>query len=265
MITQLSRRAWRALHRIRDTTRAEVAGDAGLDVGQPGGWIAERVRGRTFMDVGGGWEPAAQRVSAALAGGARTATRAAAAPIDDPSWQAFDAWCTGHDVHGCGRAVLDLAEPPDDCTALAHDVVHCAGVLQHLPDPYRALTSLGRVTRDTLVVTGMVVPARVENAAGTLEFSSDRGVFVPSLAATTRAVMAAHFDALGLIVAGVNAPMDGCGAWRWPDGAPNRGPWWWLMSPAYLRGLIAAAGFEVVDGCWTWEQRAYSVLARVPR
>ncbi|MEO8839533.1 MAG: hypothetical protein ABI351_12575 [Herbaspirillum sp.] len=72
--------------------------------------------------------------------------------------------------------------------------------------------------------------------------------------------MATHFDKLCLSVGAVNTPLNE--PWRWPDGTPNYGPWWWLMSPAFLRGMIEVAGFIVEDECWSWEGPSYSFLAR---
>ena len=196
----------------------------------------------------------------ALRAGARTATMADIAPFDHPLWQDFDAYCEERGVRGYGRARLDVVEPPDDCAGLVHEVVHCSGIIYHVPDPYRMLANLRRLTGEYLILTSMVVPERIENGMGVLEFPADRAVFVPSLCEATRRVVAAHFDALQLSVGGVNAPLDE--PWRWPDDTPNYGPWWWLMSPAYLRGLIDVAGFEVQRECWSWEQRSCSFLAQ---
>lgn len=223
-------------------------------------WIEEHVRGKSFMDVGGLWGTRNEKVSLALRSGARTATMADIAPFRDKLWADFDAYCRARDVTGYGRAHLDVVELPDDCSGLTHDVVHCSGIIYHVPDPYRVLANLHRLTREWLILTSMVVPEHIDNAAGTVEFPAERAVFVPALGEATRAVVARHFDALGLQVGGINQELTE--AWRWPDGTPNYGPWWWLLSPAHLRALLRVAGFEIADECWSWEQRSYSFLAR---
>lgn len=223
-------------------------------------WIEAVVRDKSFMDVGGLWGTRNEKVSLALKSGARTATMADIAPLGHQLWQDFDAHCGQLGVRGYGRARVDIMELPDDASGLMHDVVHCSGIIYHVPDPYRVLANLRRLAREHVILTSMVVPEHIENSVGSAEFPPDQAAFVPSLRADTRAVVAAHFDALGLSVGAVNKPLDE--PWRWPDGKPNYGPWWWLMSPAYLRGLAVAAGFDVEDECWSWEQRSYSFLAR---
>lgn len=222
-------------------------------------WIETIVRGRSFMDVGGLWGTRNEKVSVALRAGARTATMADIAPFGHQLWQDFDTYCEERGVRGYGRAQLDVVELPGDCSGLVHDVVHCSGIIYHVPDPFRMLANLRRLTGEYLILTSMVVPERIKNSTGVVEFPADQAVFVPSLRTATRAVVAAHFDALALSVMAVNKPL--AEPWRWPDGTPNYGPWWWLMSPAYLRGLLEVAGFAVEDECWSWEQRSYSFLA----
>lgn len=223
-------------------------------------WIETRVAGKSFMDIGGLWGTRNEKVSVALKADARKATMADIAPFDHQLWRDFDAHCRQRNASGYGRAHLDIVEPPLEYSDLVHDVVHCSGIIYHVPDPYRMLANLYKLTGDYLILTSMVVPERVENGFGGMDFPADRATFIPSLCESTRAIVATHFNGLGLSVGAINRPLDE--PWRWPDGTPNYGPWWWLMSPAFLRGLVEVAGFIVEDECWSWEDRSYSFLAR---
>jgi hypothetical protein len=49
-----------------------------------------------------------------------------------------------------------------------------------------------------------------------------------------------------------------------PDGNWNYGPWSWLLTPAFLRGLVQVCGLSVVDEGFVWEHKAYSLLCRMP-
>lgn len=223
-------------------------------------WIDQLVAGKSFMDVGGLWGTRNEKVTRALKGGASKATMADITPPGHQLWHDFDAHCRQLGVSAYECLQLDIVEPPVEYAALVHDVVHCSGIIYHVPDPYRMLANLRKLTARHLIVTSMVVPERIANSVGTLEFPADRAAFVPSLRESTRAIVAAHFELLQLSVAAINTPMHE--AWRWPDGTPNYGPWWWLMSPPYLRGLLEVCGFAIEDECWSWEERSYSFLAR---
>ena len=223
-------------------------------------WIEALAPGKSFMDVGGLWGTRNEKVSVALKAGARAATMADIAPLGHQLWQDFDEHCRRLGISGYACTRLDVVEPPADQAALVHDVVHCSGIIYHVPDPYRMLANLRKLASEHLIITSMVVPEHIENAQGRLDFPADHAAFVPSLTDITRAIVAAHFDALDLSVAAINTPL--AEPWRWPDGTPNYGPWWWLMSPAFLRGVIEVAGFTIEDECWSWEGRSYSFLAR---
>lgn len=226
-------------------------------------WIDRLAPGSSFMDIGGLWGTQNEKVSRAVKAGARKATMADITPPGHQMWRDFDAHCQRLQVTKYDCVQLDIVEPPAEYAALVHDVVHCSGIIYHVPDPYRMLANLRKLTGEWLILTSMVVPEHMANSVGRLQFPADRAAFVPSLLEPTRAIVAAHFDTLEVSVAAINAPMSE--GWRWPDGTPNYGPWWWLMSPPYLRGLLSVAGFTVEDECWSWEGRSYSFLAKGTR
>lgn len=225
-------------------------------------WIAALSPGKSFMDVGGLWGTKNEKVSVAMKAGAASATMADIAPLDHHLWTDFDRHCAELGVSGYRKLRLDIVEPGTEVAMLKHDVVHCSGIIYHLPDPYRMLANLRRISSEHLIVTSMVVPEKISNNAGQLDFPADRVAFVPSLSETTRAVVAEHFRQAGVAVGAITQPLDE--AWLWPDGTPNFGPWWWLMSPPFLRGLATVAGFAVEDECWSWEGLSYSFLLRAP-
>ena len=184
------------------------------------------------------------------------------APLDHSLWRDFDQHCSQLGAHGYEKVRLDVTEPEKYGPLPRHDIVHCSGIIYHLPDPWRMLANLRRLAGDYLIITSMVVPEHIENDAGTLAFDADMAAFVPSLNQHTRAVVAEHFDQAGIKVGAINQALQE--PWLWPDGTPNFGPWWWLMSPAFLRGMVEIVGFAVEDECWSWEGLSYSFLLRNP-
>jgi hypothetical protein len=153
-------------------------------------WIETLSAGKSFMDVGGLWGTRNEKVSTALKAGARKATMADIAPLDHQLWRDFDEHCKQRGVTGYARTRLDVVEPPTDYSALVHDVVHCSGIIYHVPDPYRMLANLRKLAGEHLIITSMVVPERIKNRMGKLEFPADHAAFVPSLTETTRAIVA---------------------------------------------------------------------------
>jgi len=222
-------------------------------------WIARLVPGASFADVGGLWGTVNEKVSVAMRAGARECTMADITPQGHELWAAFDRHCEGLGVAGYRKLTVDIVAPQPELALGVHDVVHCSGIIYHLPDPFRMLRNLHRVTRRHLIVTSMVVAEEMRTPAGTLPFGPDEARFVPTLTPASRAIVAAYFDALGIRIAAINGEAE---PWIYPDGQENYGPWWWLYSPAFFRGMAEVAGFAVEGECWTWESRAYSLLLR---
>lgn len=224
-------------------------------------WIKRLSPGRSFMDIGGLWGTKNEKVTVALKAGATRATMADIAPLDGPMWRDFDAHCANLGISNYAKVRLDITAPGDASKTLRHELVHCSGIIYHLPDPFEILTNLRQLTGQWLILTSMVVPERIKNRAGTLDFPADYAAFVPSLTDATRKIAAEHFRAANVSIGGITQAMEE--PWLWPDGKPNFGPWWWLMSPSFLRGMIEVAGLKVEDECWSWEGLSYSFLLQV--
>lgn len=222
-------------------------------------WIARLAPGGSFADVGGLWGTVNEKVSVAIRAGARECTMSDIAPQGHALWQAFDEHCAALGVSGYRKVTVDIVAPEPEKVLGVHDVVHCSGIIYHLPDPFRMLRNLRRVTRRHLIVSSMVVAERMETPAGTLEFGPDEARFVPALTPRNKAIVAAYFDALGIRIAAINNPAE---PWILPGDIENYGPWWWLYSPPFLRGMAETAGYAIEDEGWTWEARAYSLLLR---
>src|SRR5688500_4130983 len=97
-------------------------------------FISTVVAGKSFADVGGLWGTVNEKVSVARAYGAATVAMIDLTPLTDPMWTTFiervhqlgvsDVQCISHDALGLGKS--------DD--APIFDVVHCSGVLYHMPN-----------------------------------------------------------------------------------------------------------------------------------
>ena len=105
-------------------------------------YIGQVVAGKSFADIGGLWGTVNEKVSVAHAHGARGLAMIDVSPTDSELWALFDerrrtlrlpaVECVSADI-------LTLVEA-DPCPQF--DVVHCSGVLYHMPEPMQFLRAL---------------------------------------------------------------------------------------------------------------------------
>jgi hypothetical protein len=159
-----------------------------------------------------------------------------------------DAECISADLHR-------LASGPD---APVYDVVHCSGILYHVPDPLAFLAALRRITRQYLILTSAVTGTRVETAEGVLEIPASASLFVPALTTRERTILRAHWH-----------PYVGDGAWGLTSEISswrldNFDPWWWLPTVGALKAMSAAVGFQIQGDGPLWDNNAHTLkLLRV--
>lgn len=215
----------------------------------------EKVRqlapGKSFVDVGALWNIRNEKISVAGQAGASHLAIADISPTDSMWWDRMASHLHQYDYDAI---IVDATAPNAPELIGQHDIVHCSGVIYHQPDPMQLLLNLRRCTNETLVLGSMVIPDILETKHGILD-STSTPVFVPALEGRTKKIVAAHYGRIGLTVGGVSGPAPS--SWSHPD----RVPWWWLLSPSVIRSMVEASSFRVVDEFWTWEDRAFAVVA----
>jgi len=220
------------------------------------------VEGQTFADVGGLWGVVNEKVSVALKGGAAHATMIDIQQPDDPLWTAFHDRCKALDVSGYDCISTDATQSALYDTVGSYDVVHCSGVIYHVPDPITLLLNLRNITKKYLLITSMVFPEIMSTPDGTLTIDGGKLYFIPAMSALERKIVATHCDSLGLKISHLNGPE--VTEWVSPKtGRANFGPWWWVITPRLLVTLAKVCNMEVIDEGYTWNDRAYTILCRV--
>jgi hypothetical protein len=220
-------------------------------------YISRVVRGKSFADVGGLWGTVNEKISVAHMYGASSLTMVDITPLGHELWQLFEerrrtlqlpaVQCISGDV-------LTLAQT-DPCPQF--DIVHCSGILYHMPEPMRFLLALRKMTREFLVLTSVVTATRVQSEHGELQIPHAAVLFVPALQQQERAILRSYWqrfvgnDAIGLTR---EAPT------RRPD---DYAPWWWLPTADALQAMCAAAGFSYQDGGYFWNENAFVQLLPV--
>lgn len=216
-------------------------------------YIHRVTAGRSFAEVGGLWGTLNERVSVAHAAGARHLTMIDLSGPDSHWWLKFRKRCEELSVPAVEEVsaeILNLAAQP---TPPLFDVVHCSGVLYHMPDPIRFLGALRTITREHLVLTSSITADVISNEAGTLRIPSGSSLFIPALTPAEHAIVRADWLPLvGENAGGITCPT------KWD--AADFGPWWWLPTITALKAMSEAAGFRVLDGQTLWADHAYTVL-----
>ncbi|MGD9897380.1 MAG: methyltransferase domain-containing protein [Candidatus Methylacidiphilaceae bacterium] len=217
-------------------------------------FLAAVVSGRTFADVGGLWGTVNEKVSVAHRLGARSLAMIDVAPANDPLWSAFEermrklgvpeATCLNSDV-------VQLAQTP---SPPLFDVVHCSGVLYHMPEPLRLLLALKQITREHLVLTSVVARSEYPHSTGSFHVPEAACLFIPALERSEKEAVAEYWKGfVGDTAVGLTRENS---FWRVED----FGPWWWLPRPEAVRALCQAAGFTVLEQVGFWDGNATTLL-----
>jgi SAM-dependent methyltransferase len=183
--------------------------------------IARHAPGRSIIDVGCMW-----RVNGAYA--FHAARHGAARVVGLDSAEPTTEFCARNrelsDVVEFVRG--DINDPGSVDLVGSFDVVFCAGVLYHMPNPLFTLAHLRRICDDTLILASpTIAEGRAPQAA----------VFLPYLDSSERqrVTFPSPLPKLGLDVAF----------------EPDRGyaNWFWLFTPSCLAGMLKTAGFDVQE------------------
>ena len=160
-------------------------------------YIAQVVAGKSFADVGGLWGTVNEKVSVAHTHGARTLTMIDVSPVDSELWTLFEQRRRAlrlPAVECVSADILTLAEA-EPCPQF--DVVHCSGVLYHMPEPVRFLRASRTITTDTLVLTSAVTATRATGENGTLEIPAAAMLCIPALHGREREIVESYW--LGVV------------------------------------------------------------------
>jgi hypothetical protein len=223
------------------------------------GLIEDRVKGKTFADVGGLWGTKNERISTAVKAGATSATMIDAMPEDSDWWTLFHKRMDSFGLTGTYdsmRGNLDDTSLPERSGVF--DFVHCSGIIYHVPSPFHTLVRLRSLTREFLLLGSMTVPERIETDLGEIDMRDGNSYFIPALRGEKKRIFKSHFDATGVTVHNINSEEHH--PWNFGVGLPNYGPWWWLWTAETLALIAETAGFKLLHTMETWPGKAHILL-----
>lgn len=229
------------------TTTVDVAG---FDVRDT--YLAEVVKDRSFAEIGGLWGAVNEKVSAAHRAGASALTMIDVMPADDEWWARFRSRMGELGIPRFDCVVGDATQLPVG----PFDVIHCSGVLYHVPCPIQFLTRVRERVREHLVLTSAVIPRRIENGVGVLEVPEGGALFVPAMDPRDKAVYTQYWQADS------EAAMWGVNRDFGHFTLDNYVPWWWLMTVSSIREMARVCGFEPVKDAPLWSGTAHTFLLR---
>ncbi len=106
---------------------------------------------------------------------------------------------------------INVDDPDPPAKIGTYDIVYCARILYHTPSTLYTLERLRSVTSGYLLIGTMIVPDKVENELGMVDFRGGRLLFMPGLDEPSRSVMARHFTDNGLEIMDINTKE----SWPW--------------------------------------------------
>lgn len=215
-------------------------------------YLGRVVKGKTFADVGGLWGVVNEKVSVAHRLGAKSLTMVDVQLLDNQLWHSFHERMRELKIGGYRTVSGDICKLSVDEVGGPFDVVHCSGVLYHLPDPLRMLENLRKITRSHLVLTSAITREKIKNRAGRYRVPPSGAIFVPALSERERAVLKAYWAPKGVAADGITEPAT--------FSLEDFGPWWWLPTSTALVAMCQSAGFKLVAGQPSWNGDAYTVL-----
>ena len=229
-------------------------------------WIAQRVRGLSFVDIGGiGVKGTNERASWAQRQGASAVAMADFEPFSHREWQHWHGEIKRIGVTGIKEYEETNIDDPALLDLLGQwDMVHSTGILYHVPNPIHTLLNLRRLVRRYLIVNTVIVPEIIENTAGRLCFPASSVALFAALRGSERAVLAQHYaDQFGL-------PLDELAPER-NEGAsmpylvgdrPSYYPYWWVFTKPSFEVTLEMLRMRVLDR-FTWKNHAHFVLLEV--
>lgn len=219
-------------------------------------FIQRVVKGRTFAEVGGLWGTVNEKASVAHAAGARELTMIDVALPDGKWWLAFEQRRQELDLPPVRAVSGDIMQLASTDASLRFEVVHCSGILYHVPDPLLFVQSLRKITSDYLILTSSITETDIRNDAGRVQVPKSGALFLPALDAVEKAVLKRHWsDVVPDNALGLTLEIE-----RWD--LSDFGPWWWLPTTEVLAAMCRVAGFDVVDLEHLWNGHAATLLLK---
>ncbi len=209
------------------------------------------------MDVGGLWGTKNEMVTPASKAGAATVTMIDVIPRESVWWERFEQRCSAQNVSDVELKVGDITDRESITHLGSFDVVHCSGVMYHVPDIFGFVGNLLSITNEYLLVGSQTVPSVLSNSAGSIMFSNSGALCAPCLTESDRRVFQQHY-----MDAGRNIPTFDPGT-KFINGIQaDTGPWWWLFTPEFMTKVFRTFDLEILWSHLSRDETVFHVLVK---
>lgn len=191
-------------------------------------YLSTIVHNRSFVDVGPLWVVENETLSLASHYGATEVAAIDLMPPWDQRWADLDRRMNGAPWKKINQDVCKYEG--------TFDVVHCAGVLYHHPNPIVLMTKLSQMTREHLIL-GTVVVDRV----GKYPLAPGSCLYMPGV--PPRMIQTLREDWKEFLKGRSGDVFDGDVTWD----VNNLFHWWWLFTKEAVLGMVKTVGFQVRD------------------
>jgi hypothetical protein len=225
-------------------------------------WLTKLVPQKTFADLGGLWGTVNERVSVAALAGASEYSMWDIQPKDRKSWELYRNRLSEQGVSGGFEKCLDCMDLEQVEKTEPVDVLHCSGIIYHIPNYYEFLRNIGKLTKEYLILASTVVPDVIENESGVIRLD---GGLLPNvgLPPMQQSILKTHWEKEGVSAPIVNTDTKLINLKK-DNEIYNYSPWWWFFTPDYLYNLLLQFGYEILNHKCVWQGKAYAYLCRKP-
>ena len=199
-------------------------------------WIADDlVKDKTFVDVGGLWDTKREKVTEAFLAGAKEVTMVDILPYKSYHWDNFDEKCEEKGVVCKNKISMDINEPSLLERVGTFDVVHCAGVLYHCPNPVYTLNQLYSITNDYLILGTTRIPSDSDDIRFPLGVPNG-GVLLTDALTESQKEICINFYGL-----------EGTKPYNFGDF------WWYFFTDKYIELILKKCGFKILHKNYYWK------------
>jgi hypothetical protein len=216
-------------------------------------------KGRSFVDVGGLWNTINEMVTTALDAGAARAVMLDSMSEQSPWWAKFDQHCADKGKYQYEKIVRDITAPNPRDEIGCFDVVHCSGVMYHVPDIFGFIKNLLSITNEYLFLGSQVFPSRIESPVGVIELSDDEALCTPCLTDRNLDILRSYFSIGNRKGEGISSDalfIDEIAL------CPKFGPWWWLYTKGFMCRIVGLFPIEIVEEGGSPNGRVYQILMK---